>query len=154
MCYFGFKADLKARKQCHRFVRYYQCKLLCERCDAIQLRTNDCHPMSYKDMSSTAPYLHTFMDHSKFMETTPSVSPWAIVPGWQVENCFYDFMHLCFLGTCRGHIPSVLKLLQCCGFCYENGESDDLFLKRVSIEMRATCKEHGLLANQCVCALR
>ena len=143
MCYLGFKADLKARKQCHRFDRYYQCKLCCERCDAVQVRTNENHRTSYKNMSSSAPYLQTIMDHDEFVQRAHRISPWADVVGWQVENCFFDFMHLAYLGTCRGHIPSVLKLLQCKGYCYEPGESDDLFLKRTSIEMRETCRKNG-----------
>ena len=143
MCYLGFKADLKARKQCHRFDRYYQCKHCCERCDAVQVRTNENHRMSYKNFSSSAPYLQTIMDHDEFVQRAPRISPWADVEGWQVENCFFDFMHLAYLGTCRGHFPSVLKLLQCKGYCYEPGESDDLFLKRTSIEMREACRKHG-----------
>ena len=156
MCYLGFKADLKARKQCHRFQRYYLCKKLCERCDAVQLRSNSHHRMSYKDFSPSAPYLETIMDHDEFMQQAGCVSPWACIPGWQVENCFFDFMHLAYLGTCRSHVPSVLKMLQCLGYCYETGESDELFLKRTSIEMRETCKQNGCLVPKfsfvCLCA--
>ena len=153
MRYFAFKADLKARKQCHRFDRYYQCRNLCERCDAIQVRSNEIHPMTYKNMSVSAPYLDTFLDHSSYMERAHRASPWSIIPGWQIDNCPLDWMHLVYLGTARGHIPSVLKLLQNLGRCYEEGESDDLFLRRASIEMRETCKKHRWLACHAVVLL-
>ena len=145
MSYLAFKADLKARKQCHEFSRYYLCKQCCERCDALQLRKNEENPLSFKNMSPMAPYVTTCIGHAEYLARDPVTSPWCCVAGFQLETCTYDVMHLVFLGTARDHIPSCLKLMQHLGYCFQPGESDDMFLKRISIEMRTTCKQRGLL---------
>ena len=56
----------------------------------------------------------------------------------------FDWMHLTLLGVGRSVVPSTLKLLKLLNFHYEEGESDALFLKRASIEMRASCKQRRL----------
>ena len=147
MCYLAFKADLKARKECHQFKKYYLCKNLCERCDAVQPKSNKDidHPMSFKNMSPASPYVATCIDHAKYLETNAhdELSPWCCVPGFDLETCTYDVMHAIFLGIARDHVPSCLKFMQHLGYSYEPGESDELFLKRMSIEMRTTCKLRG-----------
>ena len=154
LIYMGMKADLKARKECNRFnKKYYLCKNMCERCDAVQLRTNQDHPMNYKNMSRSAPYLETCIDHDEYIRTSSEISPWSLVTGWQLENVFFDFMHLVYLGTARSHVPSALKILRHLGYFYEEGESEELFLRRTSLEMRATCKKHGYLGSVCLHAL-
>ena len=57
-------------------------------------------------------------------------------------------MHLGYLGVAKNHVPSCLKLLRRSGFHYEAGESEDKFLKRVSLEMRQDCKQHKYLILQ------
>ena len=145
LCYFAFKADLKARHQCHLFDQYYLCKLCCDRCEAVKPTTSEQHEMTFKNMSPTAPYVATCKDHSMYLRSCRRVSPWNAVPGWQLESVSYDIMHCIFLGVARDHIPSVLKMLQLLGCCYVAGESDDEFLKRVSMEMKQDCKAAGPL---------
>lgn len=143
LCYFGFKADLKARKEAHHFARNYSCLQMCERCDACQYKSNSTSEYSYKIMGPTARYADHLLSHEEYLATTSKVSPWVAVPGFQLENCALDWMHLCYLGTAPGHIASCLKLLKHSGYYYEQGEPDSMFLRRVSIEMRQTCKQHG-----------
>lgn len=37
-----------------------------------------------------------------------AVSAWAVVPGWRLETCFRDPMHILYLGTCRDLYSSAL----------------------------------------------
>ena len=148
MAYVAFKADLKARRECHSFVRYYQCKKFCDRCAAIQPFTNE--PLAYKNMSPTAPYVGTSISHDQYMATTlpRHLSSWASIENWQFETCVFDFMHVVYLGVARDLVPSCFKLLQHLGYGCEDGETDDVFLKRVTLEMRATCKLFGTLSSK------
>ncbi|CAK9020809.1 30S ribosomal protein S6 [Durusdinium trenchii] len=143
LCYFGFKADLKARKEAHHFARNYACLQMCERCDACQYKSNSTSEYSYKIMGPTARYADHLVSHEEYLATTSKISPWARVAGFQIGNATLDWMHLCYLGTAPSHIASCLKLLKHVGYAYTVGESDAMYLRRVSIEMRQTCKRHG-----------
>ena len=147
LCWFGFKADLKARYLCHLLAENYQCKKMCDRCEAIQPTTSAAHPMTYKNFSNDAPYTSTCRDHSAYLRSAKRVTPWAQVEGFQFEHISYDVMHLIFLGVARNHVPSALKLLKVLGYHYEEGESDDKFLQRASMEMKQDCKDHKLLSK-------
>ena len=108
--------------------------------------TNAFERMSYKNFSSNAPYVPTIKNHETYMRTA-SPSAWAEVDGWTFESVSFDVMHIIFMGIARNHIPSCLKLLKIRGLYYERGESDEKFLKRVSLEMRADCKAQKLLSR-------
>ena len=138
-----FKADLKARKEAHLFRENYLCKRMCDRCGAIQSRGVDPEAMSYKDTRPDADYAGSIITHADYCCSAPRVSPWAAIGGWQIENSVYDFMHVCYLGTAASHIASTLKMLRVLGYHYEDGESEDLFLKRISLEMKETCRQNG-----------
>ena len=145
LCYLAFKADLKARKETQRYWRYYLRTQCCDRCLAEQKPST--HILSYKDLSDNAAHLLTSFNHEMYLRSTPpsEVSPWSEVEGWRLETTAFDFMHNTYLGTARGHIPSVLKALQLLGYWHSPGQSDDAFLRRVSKEMRACCKLKGTL---------
>lgn len=145
MFYFAFKADLKARKECNNFKKYYQCKAFCERCDAVQHTKDQPELYSYKNMNPSAPYAATVINHDQYIAATRDPSPWINVEGWQLETVTFDFMHVVYLGIARNLIPSCLKMLQLQGYGYEPGETDDMFLKRISVEMRETCKSQKCL---------
>ena len=146
LLYFNFKADLKARMECHRLEKkYYGTKRCCEKCDAVQLKNNAVHPMNYKDMSANAPYLATRVNHEEYLHTFRPLSPWLSVPGFQLETLVYDWMHLVYLGTARSHVASAIKLLRMMGHYYEHGESDETYLRRLTADMRKTCKAQKCL---------
>ena len=140
-----FKADLKARMQCHRLEHYYRCKQCCDRCLAIQPMDSRPHPMTYKNTARNAPYASTCKDHDEYLRSARHPSPWCAVPGFQFETMSFDMMHLVYLGIAKNHIPSCLKILKLFGYHYTAGESDEMFLKRVSIEMKQDCKEQKSL---------
>ena len=143
LCYVAFKADLKARKECHYFFRYFKRRLCCDRCLAVQ--GGSAEPLTYKDMGAGAAHLYTPVSHEVYLRTAQKISPWSAVEGWRLENTAFDFMHNVYLGTARGHIPSTLKALQLLGYWHAPGQTDDVFLKRVTVEMRDTCKRSGPL---------
>lgn len=145
MAFLLFKADLKARMECHRFYsRHYQCKKICERCDAERMTTDVYPTMCYTNMSESAPYKATTKSHSEYLASTQTPSFWMAMPGFQLESCSYDWMHLVYLGVARDLMPSALKLLQHLGFHYVEGESVSDYLQRATLDMQMTCKEHGL----------
>ena len=106
----------------------------------IQPLSNAYERMSYKNFSSSAPYVHTVKSHESYMRTSGAPSVWAEVPGWTFESVAFDVMHIIFMGIARNHVPSCLKLLKLGGFHYVENETDEKFLKRVSMEMKAACK--------------
>ena len=141
--YFAFKADLKARKQCHLFTKYYLCKHCCERCSAVKPTSSEDHPMSYKNMAPSAPYATTCINHEEYVATCDRISPWSAIDGFQLETVTYDWMHVVYLGTARDHVPSALKMLQHLGYHYTENETDDHFLKGIYMEMKRDCKQYG-----------
>lgn len=150
LAYLSFKADLKARMQCHNFGnRYYQRKLCCDRCLAIRPFTAAHHEMTYKNFKPCPPYARTVEDHNAYISSGRRLSFWTSVEGWQLETCSDDWMHLCYLGFARSTVPSALKTLQMLGFEYESGETNAQYLKRATVEMKATCKRHGRLESVC-----
>lgn len=146
MCYFAWKADLKARKEVHNFTKHYLCKRCCERCAAIKPTNSLPELYTYKNFMPDAPYMDTCLTHDEYVQGVPSddLSPWSGVAGWSLGSCTYDFMHIVYLGLGRGLVASSLKALQMLGF-WPDAVSDDHFLKLVSNEMRVTCKAHGFL---------
>lgn len=141
-----FKADLKARMQCHLLDNYYRCKKVCDRCGAIQPMDSRPHPMTYKNTAKDAPYARTCKDHDAYMAAARHPTPWCAVEGFQFETISFDTMHLIYLGIAKNHVPSCLKILKLWGFYYESSdETNEKFLKRVSIEMKQDCKEHRFL---------
>ena len=147
LIYLCFKADLKARMQCHELDNYYRCRLCCDKCQAIQPFTSAPEQMTYKNMSKTAPYAATCKDHDEYVRTAIRISPWSVVQGFQFETLAFDMMHLVFLGIAKNHVPSCLKILKLSGFHYNEGESDEAFLKQVSFEMKEDCKHFKFLAE-------
>ena len=137
-----FKADLKARWQMHRLEHHYKCKRCCDKCSAIQPFKSDFHAMSYKNTARDAPYATTLRDHDTYVLEAKHISPWCQVEGCQFETWSFDTMHLIYLGVARNHVPSCLKFLKIWGVYYQPGESDEMFLKRVSLEMKDDCKRN------------
>ena len=98
--------------------------------------------MTFKCFAETAPYLQTILSHKRYVEKARVLSPWVPI-GWQLENTPHDWLHVCYLGTGPGHVALTLKMLQVLGYGFQSGESDDMFLRRTSLEMRQTCKQFG-----------
>ena len=146
LVYMTIKADLKARMQLHRLDNYYRCKKCCDRCSAVQPQNSQPHHLSYKNTARDAPYAATCKDHDEYLNSTRHRSPWCSVERFSFNTISFDMMHLVYLGIAKNHVPSCLKILRLWGFHYEPGESDEQFLKRVSLEMKEDSKSHKCLA--------
>ena len=68
--------------------------------------------MNYKNFSANAPFLLTTVSHETYLNTTsPSdLSPWTAMPGWRLENTFFDWMHVVLLGVGRDAVAASIKL--------------------------------------------
>ena len=145
MAFLLFKADLKARVECHRFYQEnYGRKFICDRCKAERVTKDDPPAMCFTNMSESAPYRGTTKTHSEYLAESPTPSFWLEMPGFQHECCSYDWMHMVYLGVGRDLFASSLRLLQHMGFHYVEGESASEYLQRATLDMQMTCKEHGL----------
>ncbi|CAE7812100.1 unnamed protein product [Symbiodinium sp. CCMP2592] len=69
--------------------------------------------MNFKNFSANAPFLLTAIDHNMYLNTTPSaeLSPWTAMPGWKIENTFFDWMHIVLLGIARDVVAAAIKLM-------------------------------------------
>ena len=102
--------------------------------------------MTYKNMALNAPYASAIKGgHADYLRTVQLVSPWC--RGSQFESITFDVMHLIFLGIAKNHVPSCLKILKVWGFHWEQGETNEKFLKRVSLEMKQNWKRFKLLEH-------
>ena len=93
--------------------------------------------MTYKDFRPNLPRYLTRINHETYMRTTPAafLSPWRVLPGWSLESCLHDMMHVVYLGTARDLIPSLLGDFLECGVLGSPDLSVDYRLKLFSIEM-------------------
>ena len=112
-CFYGFRGDQKARRECHYFSRHYNCTLLCDRCCAKVPTEKNMDDTNFKNFSANAPFLLTSIDHNMYLNTTPAaeLSPWTAMPGWKIENTFFDWMHVVLLGVARDVVAAAIKLM-------------------------------------------
>lgn len=140
--YFGFKADAKARKECHQFDRSYQHTQICETCLAEKPCVNGNPDMNYKDFFNTAPHLMTGLSHMDYVSISNQVTPWIHMPGFNVKTCFRDPMHTIFLGTAKELLASTLGYWSKSGLL--EGTSLGEQLRWFSHLQHKCCKENGL----------
>lgn len=143
--YFGFRADAKARKECHKFERNYQCNQICEVCLAERPNKYGDPALTFKNFYSDAAHLLTSLTHAEYLATSNHQSPWENMPGFHVKSCFRDPMHTLFLGTAKDLLASCLGLW--CRNGYIEGPNLAEQLRWVSATQREYCKAAGLRAT-------
>ena len=143
--YFGFRADAKARKECHKFERNYQCNQICEVCLAERPNKYGDPALTFKNFYSDAAHLLTNLTHAEYLATSNHQSPWENMPGFHVKSCFRDPMHTLFLGTAKDLLASCLGLW--CRNGYIEGPNLAEKLRWVSATQREYCKAAGLRAT-------
>ena len=145
--YFSTKADLKARKQMHRFTRYYRCTQLCDQCMAEQFKGTSRH-LHYTNMAEDAGYSMSKISHNLYLNMDASnLSPWRNVRGWRLETCSWDLLHNVYLGVGRDFFASVLRILFIQGHFRDFGNDESVVLKKITLEMRQCYREHGLFGQ-------
>ena len=140
--YFGFKADAKARKECHRYDRTYGHNKICECCFAERPNKDGDPLLTFKNFYPNAAHMMTELSHSEYLQSSATHSPWENMPGFHVKSCFRDPMHTIFLGTAKEIIAS------CLGYWCRNGYilGNDLHeqLRAISRKQKEDCKAAGL----------
>jgi len=146
-CYFGYRADGKARRESHLFPRSFLHSFVCEQCLAQKERKNWEPLMSYKCFYQSAAYRMTTISHTDYMQHTRPLSPWRVIDGWHLGTVFHDPMHVLYLGICKDLYASALGYWIRQGYYGEGTLSDKLRcfsseLKRASIQQRlvVSCK--------------
>ncbi|CAK9112067.1 unnamed protein product [Durusdinium trenchii] len=110
--YFGFKADAKARKECHFFERSYQCNKICEECLAERSNKHGDPLMLFKNFFDGAAYWMTLLSHSDYVRSSTTPSPWLAMPGFHFKTAFRDPMHTIYLGTAKEMLEDInLRLI-------------------------------------------
>lgn len=116
---------------------------ICDRCLA---ETGDkCDPqMNFRNMSSTAAWPLTGLDQNQYeLLDAVSQSPWSAMPGFNLENISFDWLHNVYLGIGKDLCASgLLTLIE--KNVYQGVDMDEI-LGDVHREIRATCSQHGFL---------
>ncbi len=102
--YAGWKGDAKARRLTHRFCSWYNCTDVCDGCFAKR----DDGPLSYRNLTTRAPWRDTLVVHESYIATEPHVSPWSVVRGWALENTYRDLTHNVYLGIARDVVATCM----------------------------------------------
>lgn len=79
------------------------------------------------------------------MRTCDNVSPWHQVPGWRLDTCLHDLMHVVFLGTARDLISSLLADFLEHGVLGDVGEPINTRLRKFSLDMHKAFKSEKSL---------
>ena len=106
---------------------------------------DNCDPhMNFKNMSSTAAWPLTGLDQNQYeLLDAFSQSPWSAMPGFNLENISFDWLHNVYLGIGKDLCASgLLTLIE--KNVYQGVDMDEI-LGDVHREIRATCSQHGFL---------
>ena len=105
-------------------------------------------PLNYRNFGDEACWQHTAIDHRTYVAMTDSVSPWAVVPGWRIETCSFDWLHNVYLGVGRDVVASGIWLFIRQGM-YDHLNLDDMddLLGHIHMDIVATCKQHGFFGQ-------
>lgn len=117
---------------------------MCDTC--LAGKGKHCRPaMNYRNFGASAAWPLIEISHEGYLQLeTPS--PWNMVPGWRVETCAYDFMHVVYLGTGRDLVASGIRMMVIRGVFGPYSDVDAV-LAQVHQEIRRTCGGHGLHAK-------
>jgi hypothetical protein len=142
--FIGIRADSKARVECHRFQRWYGATFCCDQCLGTQPFPSAPAELSILDMSRTAPYSQTLFTHEQYLQYERVQSPWCAVPGWRLETCYYDLLHVLHLGVCKQSNASCIAELLESGCLPGDTVSDKLC--RLTVLFAEWCKARRLSA--------
>lgn len=137
--------DAKARVETNEFQRHYGCTNICESCCAQNPLYRHDPEMSYHNFSPDSARHLTTIDHETYMRTCDNVSPWHQVPGWRLDTCLHDLMHVVFLGTARDLISSLLADFLEHGVLGDVGEPINTRLRKFSLDMHKAFKSEESL---------
>ena len=140
--YFGFKSDLKARKESHFLERSYQHTKICDTCLAEKKSKYGQAEMEYKNFYPDAAFWETEMSHADFLRRCVKVTPWSEMPGFHIKSVFRDPMHILYLGCAKDLLASVLGYWHRAGLL--EGPNLQEQLRIFSRKLREVCRQEGL----------
>ena len=103
---------------------------------------NSVDACNYKQFQELSGHVLSRLSHADYLQTTVPISPWACVAGWNILNCFRDFMHNAYLGTVRDLLGSCVKLMVVSGVLL--GETLLQKLRLLSEEMWQASRANGV----------
>ena len=112
--------------------------------------------MNYRNISDSAAWPHTVIDHHTYLRLDETISPWACIEGFQIENVSFDILRNLFLGTARDLVASAISVL-IRQHVYDHVEGNaESILGYIQREMARDCKSFGSLSSNsalfsCVC---
>lgn len=127
-------------------VQHFDPSRICDRCLA-SFGLDVPEAMSYKNVGDTAAWPHTFLSHRGYLASADYVSEWRVIPGWQLQDVSFDWMHNMYLGVSRDFIASTIRCLLERG-AYRNVENDGDeggILAHIHEEIIKDCRSHGFL---------
>jgi hypothetical protein len=111
--FLGIRADSKARAEVHNCHRWYQTSFCCDLCLASQPFKHADRRLTYLDLRRNAPYAATVLTHEEYINFEKRQSPWRQVPGWRLECCYYDVLHVIHLGVSKqSNASCIIELLE------------------------------------------
>ena len=138
----GVKHDGKARKEVHLFRRYYQCMFICDSCFAVGASVHSPPALYYANWQPGALYMETRLDQATYEAIEVDPSPFMKIPGWTLAACFWDHLHVIWLGFARDLVGSVLVEFYTHSFV-EAGSEEECY-QRLTAMFRAWCATRGI----------
>ena len=136
---------------CFSKLRAFSQSRICDRCLAA-FGLNVPAAMNYKNVGDTAAWPHTFLSHKAYLASPDYVSEWRIIPGWQLQDASFDWMHNMYLGVSRDFVASAIRCLVERG-AYRDADIDprdqDGVLAFIHEEIIEDCRSHGFLWHGC-----
>ena len=149
MAYWGSRYDAKARQECNLFDRFYSCTYICELCVAQKCAKSGNPDMRYDDFRLDRQRHLTRIDDATYRRTTSTISPYHVIPGWNLGSCLHDILHILYLGTARDLISCLLATWLDHGLLGGPHMSLADKLRQLSLEMHAEFRRqkiHGGMA--------
>lgn len=107
---------LSLSQEVHDFARYYSCMFVCDSCLACNWTKHSPKHLYYADWNPGAAYMDTRIDHATYEASEMKPSPWLRVPGWSLHSCFWDQLHVVWLGFARDLAASIIVEFYLRGF--------------------------------------
>jgi hypothetical protein len=142
--FIGLRTDSKARKECHNFHRWYGATYCCDLCLCTQPFPNADAALTMLDLSRDAEYARTMFSHEQYLAYERVRSPWCHVPGWRLECCYFDLLHVLHLGVCKQSNASCIAEMLESGCLPGDSVVDKLC--RLTVQFGDWCKARRLPA--------
>lgn len=81
---------------------------MCDQCMSQNPTAKSMREMWFFDFREDSPRYLTYISDSTYRSTATTISPWAGVQGWSLRSCFFDLLHILYLGVARDLVANLL----------------------------------------------